>query len=233
MREALGRLSRTLRYQFADEFLLESALTHRSAAPHNNERLEFLGDAILSFVMANALFQNYPQAREGELTRLRASLVRQETLAQIARDIGLGSFLHLGAGELKSGGRDRESILADAFEALVGAIYLDSDIDSCARVVLEIFDTRLNEIATAAAEKDPKTKLQEYLQARHLELPEYTVTEVGGSPHQHSFTVECRIPDLEEPTRGVGTNRRGAEQDAARLALVMLESTTETDAGRV
>ncbi len=233
MREALTRLSRTLGYRFADERLLESALTHRSAAPHNNERLEFLGDAVLGFVVANALFHNYPHAREGELTRLRASLVRRETLALIARDIGLGPLLHLGAGELKSGGRDRDSILSDAFEALIGAVYLDSDIDSSARFVLEIFDTRLNEIAAVAAEKDPKTKLQEYLQARHLELPEYTVTEVQGSAHQHSFTVECRLPDFEKITQGVGSNRRGAEQDAARHALVILENTTETDAGRV
>ena len=138
MREALSRLSRTLGYQFADQCLLESALTHRSAAPHNNERLEFLGDAILSFVVAKTLFHNYPGAREGELTRLRASLVRRETLAQIARDIGLGPFLHLGAGELKSGGRDRDSILADTLEALVGAIYLDSDMDICARFVLAV-----------------------------------------------------------------------------------------------
>ena len=230
MREALNRLSRTLGYQFADERLLESALTHRSAAPHNNERLEFLGDAILSFIVANALFHNHTNAREGELTRLRASLVRRETLAQIARDLGLGASLHLGAGELKSGGRDRDSILADAFEALVGAVYLDSDIDTCTDLVSTIFDTRLNEIATAAAEKDPKTKLQEYLQARHLELPQYSIKEVEGAGHQHSFTVECRVPDFEEVTRGFGSNRRVAEQEAARLALIMLESVTESDA---
>ena len=127
MREVLDRLSPTLGYQFTDEHLLDCALTHRSAASHNNERLEFLGDAIHSFVIANALFRRYPRAREGELTRLRAALVRRETLAEIARDIGLGRFLHLGAGELKSGGRDRDPILADAFEALVGAIYLDGN----------------------------------------------------------------------------------------------------------
>ena len=230
MREALTRLGRTLGYQFADERWLEAALTHRSAAPHNNQRLEFLGDAILSFVVANTLFHNYHGAREGELTRLRAALVRRETLAEIAREIGLGPFLHLGAGELKSGGRDRDSILADAFEAVVGAVYLDSDIDTCAGFVLAVLDARLNEIAVAAGEKDPKTKLQEYLQARHLDLPEYTVTEVQGSAHQHSFTVECRIPEHEEVTRGVGSNRRGAEQDAARRVLVLLECISETDA---
>ena len=230
MREALPRLYRTLGYQFADVHLLESALTHRSAAAQNNERLEFLGDSILGFVVAIALYRHKQYASEGELTRLRASLVRRETLAQLARDLGLGPFLKLGPGELKSGGRNRDSILADAFEALVGAVYLDSDIDTCMSLVLNIFDARLNEVVAVAAEKDPKTKLQEYLQARHLDLPEYTVAEIGGSPHEHSFTVECRISDHHEVTRGIGSTRRGAEQDAARQALTMLQAATEPNA---
>ena len=230
MRDALNRLSRTIGYQFADEHLLESALTHRSASVHHNERLEFLGDAILSFIIANELFQHHSRAREGELTRLRASLVRRETLVRIARDIDLGAFLTLGAGELKSGGRARDSILADAFEALVGAVYLDSDIHVCSDFVLAMFETRLCELASVAPEKDPKTKLQEFLQARHHELPQYTVMEILGGSHEHPFTVECRMAGYDEVTHGVGSSRRRAEQDAARLALLMLESVADSDA---
>jgi len=229
MREALRDINRSLGYQFSDERLLESALTHRSAATHHNERLEFLGDAILSFIITKALFIHYPQAREGKLTRLRASLVRRETLAQLAREINLGRFLYLGAGELKSGGRGRDSILADAFEALIGAVYLDSDIEICSNLVLKLFESRLSEIASETSEKDPKTRLQEFLQARHMELPRYTVTQVQGAAHAHNFTVECRLPDYEETTLGVGSNRRAAEQDAARLALTLLDNLTQTD----
>ncbi len=222
MDDAGSRFAQGSGYRFSDQRLLERALTHRSASQDNNERLEFLGDAILNLLIAEALFQHFPVAREGELTRLRAALVRRETLAEVARDLGLGAFLRLGAGERKTGGRDRDSILADAFEAVVGAVYLDGDIQACRGCVLAVFGERLESIATLAAEKDPKTRLQEVLQARKLPLPAYAVTQVEGAAHEHSFTVECRISGVSEATVGLGSNRRGAEQEAARKALELI-----------
>jgi len=219
MKDADRRLMNRVGLTFSDPSLLEQALTHRSAGSPNNERLEFLGDAILNFVVAEQLYRANPHAHEGRLTRLRAHLVRRETLAGVARDLDLGDALRLGPGELKSGGRDRDSILADALEALIGALYLDVGIDACREVIVRLFAERLARADTIVGLKDAKTRLQEALQSRGLGLPEYRVIEVEGAAHDQSFTVECRIPTLSEPCRGSGTSRRKAEQDAARRAL--------------
>ncbi len=223
MAESRSQQADCLRYSFDNEALLCRALTHRSAAARHNERLEFLGDSILNFLIAEALYQRFVSLREGELTRLRATLVRRETLAAISRDLGIGALLSLGGGELKSGGRDRDSILADAFEALVGAVYLDSDLSTCRDWLLRVFDDRIHCVSAEAAHKDPKTRLQERMQAHKLPLPDYAVIEVAGAAHEHCFTVECRVSGLSQTTVGSGPNRRGAEQDAADKALALLE----------
>ncbi len=228
MTKAVSHLAQVLGYQFRDEPLLTRALTHRSATRDNNERLEFLGDAILSFLIAEALYHQFPDATEGELTRFRAKLVRRETLAALSRNLDLGDFLNLGPGELKSGGRDRDSILADAFEALVGALFVDSDLGTCRERVLMAFADRLQHAPELASEKDPKTLLQELLQGRKLALPEYAVTEIEGAAHEHTFTVECRIAGVSQVTVGCGSNRRSAEQEAARKALQLLQRETES-----
>lgn len=223
MRGDLERLSRELGHCFNDPELLESALTHRSAGSGNNERLEFLGDAVLSFVISGELFSRFPQADEGSLSRLRAALVKGETLAKLARAVHLGDYLRLGAGELKSGGFRRESILADALEALIGAVYIDAGIDAARSLVMQLFAPRLAEAKPEAAQKDPKTRLQEFLQSRHMPLPEYEVVSVEGDAHAQTFVVECRIDILPEPVRGIGGSRRKAEQSAAEQALVTLD----------
>jgi ribonuclease-3 len=205
---------------FQQPELLEEALTHRSASPRNNERLEFLGDALLSLVMAECLFQRYPQASEGELSRLRANLVKGETLAELARSLKLGENLRLGQGELKSGGPQRESILADALEAIFAAVYLDGGLNACRALILHLYRDCLEGLASASESRDPKTRLQEYLQARQQPLPVYTVLEIRGEPHAQSFTVECAVAD--HRAVAVGSNRRKAEQDAARQVLEQL-----------
>ncbi len=212
-------LYQTLTYPFRQEDYLTTALTHRSAGSPNNERLEFLGDALLSCIIAEALFERFPDAREGELTRLRANLVKGETLAQIAQQLGLGQYLRLGGGELKSGGGRRASILADALEAIIGAIYLDSDLNTCQRVVLHLWQNYLNNLSLKKICKDPKTRLQEYLQAKQKPLPTYRVLTIDGAPHDQHFEVECIVPGLPKPTHGSGESRRRAEQSAAALAL--------------
>ncbi len=212
------RLQEHLGYRFADPSLLDCALTHRSLGAENNERLEFLGDAVLSFLVAEALHRGDDAAPEGRLTRLRASLVCRETLAEMARDIEIGPCLRLGGGELKSGGRDRDSILADAFEALIGAIYLDGRFEACRAVVGELFASRLARALAGDSLKDAKTRLQEVLQARGEPLPVYRVTGVDGAAHAQRFTVECALDDLGIITTGTGRSRRGAEQSAAALA---------------
>lgn len=217
------RLQQQLGYTFADAALLAQALTHRSAGSRNNERLEFLGDAMLGGVIAGALFHRFPQASEGRLSRLRAALVRRESLADIARDLELGHYLDLGAGERKSGGHRRESITADALEAIFGAIYLDSDFDTCRRCILGLFVKQLDGLSETVVLKDPKTRLQEYLQARHMPLPDYTVIEVSGEAHAQHFRVQCRVADR-APVTGTGGSRRQAEQDAAAQVLELLES---------
>ncbi|MCB1805397.1 MAG: ribonuclease III [Candidatus Competibacteraceae bacterium] len=217
----IDTLCRRLGYTFTDDALLRTALTHRSAAGANNERLEFLGDSILNFVIAEALFEHYPKAKEGELSRLRASLVKGDTLADAARAIELGDYLNLGSGELKSGGFRRDSILADALEALLAAVYLDSDFATCRALIRRLFGPQLAALPAADQLKDPKTRLQEALQARQQALPVYDVLAVSGEPHDQKFTVRCTI-DNGLVTVAEGASRRKAEQEAARQALRQL-----------
>ena len=217
-----AKLCRILGYDFSDLTLLQLALTHRSYASTNNERLEFLGDSILNFVIAEALFQQFPKGREGQLSRLRARLVRGETLAEVAKDWGLGDFLRLGSGELKSGGFRRESILADAVEAIIGAIYLDSGMERAHERVATWFGPRLEELTLEDHLKDPKTQLQEFLQSRKQPLPKYQVLKVSGEAHNQDFEVSCEVSVLDQPVVGTGSSRRGAEQHAARETLTKL-----------
>jgi len=223
MNDAEGRLQDRLGYAFNDSGLLDQALTHRSCGAHNNERLEFLGDAILGFVVADLLYNADPDAHEGRLTRLRAHLVRRETLASIARDMQLGEALALGPGELKSGGRDRDSILADALEAVIGATYLDGGMSSCRAVLEGLYTDRLDRAAVEMALKDPKTRLQETMQGHGRALPQYTVVNLDGAPHDQSFTVACLVEGIPDPVTGFGSSRRKAEQDAATKALAALD----------
>ncbi|WP_161866588.1 MULTISPECIES: ribonuclease III [Pseudomonas] len=218
----LSRLERKLGYSFKDQDLMILALTHRSFAGRNNERLEFLGDAILNFVAGEALFERFPQAREGQLSRLRARLVKGETLAVLARGFELGEYLRLGSGELKSGGFRRESILADALEALIGAIYLDAGMEAARERVLDWLTGELDGLTLVDTNKDPKTRLQEFLQSRACELPRYEVVDVQGEPHCRTFMVECQVALLNEKTLGQGGSRRIAEQVAAAAALIAL-----------
>jgi ribonuclease-3 len=210
LRERLG-------YDCRDAALLEAALTHRSAATLNNERLEYLGDAVLSFVVAELLYRMLPCAPEGDLSRLRASLVSGETLAAVAAEQGLGDWLVLGEGELKSGGHRRKSILADALEAVVGAVYLDGGMDPARAVVERVLRTRLDHLPPAAVLKDAKTRLQETLQGRGQELPVYVLLAAIGPPHQQTFRMRCELPGLDIAAEAEGSSRRRAEQEAARL----------------
>ncbi len=215
-------LTAKLGYQFQDPELLEAALSHRSARGVNNERLEFLGDSIVNFIIAEILYRKFPSAREGELSRLRASLVKGETLSKLAREFDLGNYLRLGTGEQKSGGHQRHSILADAFEAIVGAIYLDNGIDNCRKLLMKWYRDRLASITLESIQKDPKTQLQEYLQAHKLPLPNYSVESVEGADHEQKFFVQCQVDGVEAVTVGQGSNRRRAEQQAAKLFLQFL-----------
>lgn len=218
------RLLEALGYQFRDPVWLELALTHRSVSgARNNERLEFLGDSILNFVVADFLYQHFPAENEGRLSRLRARLVKQETLADVARDLQLGDYLKLGAGELKSGGFRRESILADTVEAVLGAIYRDcQDMHLCAGLVQAWFGERLSGVGRETVLKDSKSRLQEFLQGRRLGLPVYTVVSIQGEAHNQFFHVSCEVPGLAETTQGRGVSRRYAEQEAAAQALLQL-----------
>lgn len=222
MHKALDSLMRKLGYQFQQTVLLEQALTHRSCKGQHNERLEFLGDALLGFVIAEALFQRFPQTREGDLTRMRAALVKGVTLASIAQELALSDYLRLGPGELKSGGYRRESILADALEAILGAIYLDSGMAAAKERILVWFGSRLEEI-TPGQQKDSKTQLQEYLQGLRLPLPTYDVIATAGEAHQQTFTVRCTVPG-KTPIHATGASRRKAEQDAAAMALELIKN---------
>ena len=223
MNDADRRLQGRVGYAFNDPGLLDQSLTHRSRGARNNERLEFLGDAILNFVVAELLYQAEPDAHEGRLTRLRAHLVRRESLAAIARGLNLGEVLRLGPGESKSGGRGRDSILADAFEAVIGAIYLDGGMPPCRGVLETLYRDRLARAAREVGLKDPKTRLQEVLQGQGHALPQYTVVNLEGAPHDQSFTVECRADGIPNPVTGSGFSRRKAEQDAASKALEALD----------
>jgi ribonuclease-3 len=220
--KAQTELCRRLNYEFQDPALLERALTHRSKSEANYERLEFLGDSVLNLVISTELYDRYPDLSEGELTRLRASLVRQQTLAEQARALDLGGCLALGGGELKSGGYDRDSILADSLEALFGAIYKDRGIGQVTRVIHHLYRASLERLNPQVIPKDPKTELQEVLQKQSLPVPTYNLLEISGEPHAQHFVIEARIPGLEAPVRGEGSNRRNAEQEAAAKALALL-----------
>jgi ribonuclease-3 len=211
-----------LGYAFRDPALLDAALTHRSASKHNYERLEFLGDAVLNFTTAVLLYREYPDADEGDLSRYRAALVSGTSLAAVASGLGLGEQLRLGSGELKSGGYRRSSILADALEALFGAVYLDGGAAAASAVIETLFAGRVGELPEAHELKDPKTRLQEQLQARGLRLPAYAVEAVSGEPHEQRFVATCQVPDLALLARGEGSSRRRAEQAAAQRVLEQL-----------
>ncbi len=218
----LKSLQKNLHHSFKDEALLTHALTHRSKQKtKNNERLEFLGDSVLSLIISTHLFRHYPKIREGELSRLRAALVKGETIAKIANTVGMGECLQLGVGELKSGGHQRESILAGAFEAVIGAIYLDSDFQTVQHCVLRWYGDLIETIDTQTDVKDAKTTLQEWLQAKQMSLPSYEFS-VTGDAHKQTFTVICRVDGLSFETKGVSTSRRKAEQIAAKLFLNQL-----------
>ncbi|MGQ0286940.1 ribonuclease III [Pasteurellaceae bacterium 22721_9_1] len=219
----LNRLQRHIGYQFNQVALLQQALTHRSAAKIHNERLEFLGDAILNLTIAEALYQQFPNCNEGELSRMRASLVREQTLAELARKFELGDYMALGAGELKSGGFRRASILADCVEAIIGAMSLDRDLAQTMTIVRQWYQDYLQAIKPGENQKDPKTRLQEYLQSKRLELPTYNVTHIQGEAHCQTFTVECNVSNLDRTFIGVASSRRKAEQIAAEQVLKELD----------
>lgn len=219
------RLQSLIGYRFKRNELLQQALSHRSyARAANNERLEFLGDSVLSLIISNFIYRRFDGASEGRLSRIRASLVKQETLARVARKIHLGDCILLGGGELKSGGFRRDSILADGLEALIAAIYLDSNYAEAEKVVLYLFDDLLQGIDAQRSMKDPKTRLQEYLQAKQQPLPNYTVVQTSGKSHDQVFTVRCEILESGLQGEGRGSSRKKAEQQAALNILNQLES---------
>ena len=222
MEKAESWLEKTLQYRFHDVGLFVQALTHRSATGPNNERLEFLGDAVLDFVISDALFELRPEADEGDLSKLRASLVKDTSLAELAVDLGLGEHLILGSGERKTGGHRRESILADALEAIFGAVYLDSGFNAAEDLIHRVFKQRLEALPDAEDLRDPKTRLQEWLQARKLSLPTYDLVSVTGKDHRQKFVVSCTVIELSQTTEGQSTSRRKAEQHAARGMLLVL-----------
>ena len=219
-----------LGYDFADPALLDAALTHRSAGRPNNERLEFLGDAVLNGVVSEALYLGFPRAPEGELTRWRSELVREATLAALAREVGLGDAMRLGPGELKSGGFRRDSILADTLEAIFGAIYLDRGWEAARRVVTTLLATRLQALEAIKPPKDAKTRLQEWLQAQGLPLPTYEISGSIGSDHEKVFFARCSIDALSLRGDGEGSSRRAAETSAAAATLALIESGAYRDA---
>ncbi|MVW71894.1 ribonuclease III [Bordetella sp. 15P40C-2] len=216
---SLATLETRLDYRFRDVGLLEQALTHRSHSARHNERLEFLGDSVLNFVVAALLFDRYPKLDEGDLSRVRANLVKQASLADIAQRLELSQYLHLGEGELKSGGFRRPSILADAVEAIFGAAFLDGGFEVARRVISHQYEPVLASVDPATLGKDAKTLLQEFLQGRKMALPQYTVVATHGAAHNQQFEVECSIPALDIKIVAPGASRRAAEQGAAKMAL--------------
>ena len=206
-------------YRFNDESLLKLALSHRSMGCANNERLEFLGDAVLGLVMAESIYQRFPTASEGEMSRLRSLLVNKQSLAEVAQRLSLGDELLLGPGELRSGGRQRASILADTFEAVIGAIYFDGGLDAAKASITQVFAYKLDVLDLDQVSKDAKTRLQELLQSQHLSLPLYELVLTAGKPHEQQFHVRCRVQGVALETMGQGRSRREAEQMAARLFL--------------
>ncbi|AWL11402.1 Ribonuclease III [Saliniradius amylolyticus] len=219
---AYDAISRNLGYEFQNPDNLHQALTHRSASRQHNERLEFLGDSVLGMVIAQELYFRFPEQPEGKLTRMRSTLVKGETLAELAREFHLGDGLQLGPGELKSGGFRRDSILADAMEAVIGAIFLEAGFDTVKQRVLSWYQARLEKLDPNYHPKDHKTRLQEYLQSRRQPLPEYTVVDVTGKSHDQTFTVECQVQGMTAPATAKANSRRRAEQQAARQILEQL-----------
>lgn len=224
MDNAAAWLARSLDYQFADPGLLKEALTHRSATGQSNERLEFLGDAVLDFVISAEVYGQRPDANEGDLSRFRASLVNDASLAELAAELGVGEYIKLGGGEKKTGGHRRSSILADTLEALFGAVYLDRGFAAAETLILHVYRERLAKLPESGDLRDPKTKLQEYLQGSGFELPDYDVSEVSGKPHRRRFVVTCKAAALNLESNGEGTSRRIAEQNAAREMLTMIKA---------
>ncbi|ACJ17927.1 ribonuclease III [Coxiella burnetii] len=218
----LNKLMERLGHQFNNLELLKIALTHRSSGADNNERLEFLGDSVLGFIIASELYQRRPQAREGDLSRMRASMVNGDELAQMSTKLGINEYLQLGVGEQKSGGKRRRSILADALEAIVGSIYIDAGLETCRRCVLNWYGERVDDLSKLSPKKDAKSLLQEWLQARRLPLPTYEV-KITGEAHAQTFTVNCYVKGLPHKTEGVNTTRRRAEQIAAKRFLELLD----------
>ncbi len=217
-------LRERLRYEPRDLALFRAALTHRSASGPTTQRLEFLGDAVLNLVIARHLYGCFPDATEGDLSRLRSRVVSREPLAEVAVELTLGDTLQLGSGELRSGGFRRQSILADGLEAVFGAIYLDGGLDAAAAVIVQLFGSRIAALPEPEALKDAKTRLQEYLQSRSLTLPHYAVLNVAGEDHAQSFEVSCEVPELGLSVRGRGSSRRRAEQQAAERMLAQIET---------
>lgn len=215
-------LAKTLSYEFNDANLLQQALTHRSCPGQNNERLEFLGDAVLDAVVSEVVFESHANSPEGDLSRLRASLVNTTSLGELAADLGLGEHLILGGGERKSGGHRRESILADALEAIFGAVYVDAGFEAAAQIIKTAFGDRLVDLPSVADLRDPKTRLQEWLQARAFGLPEYNLIKASGKAHQQVFEVACFVKDHALTSTGYGTTRRNAEQESAEKMLIAL-----------
>jgi ribonuclease III len=224
MVKKLESLEQSLAYQFSNPDLAQLALTHRSANAVHNERLEFLGDSLLGFIVAETLFRLNPHASEGELSRMRSALVKKSALAAIARALNLGDYIQLGSGELNSGGDDRDSILADTVEALIAAIYLDGGIDACTAFVNKISEAKLVQQASATKQKDAKTRLQELLQAQGRPLPKYKVVEISGAAHEQVFHVSCKLESLGAEAAGSGSSKREAEQKAASKILQELET---------
>ncbi|WP_333875066.1 ribonuclease III [Methylobacter sp.] len=220
-------LSKKLGLAFNNPQLFTIALTHRSASPNNNERLEFLGDSILGFVIAQKLYELFPGACEGVLSRLRASLVNQGSLAELARKHQLGDYLLLGSGELKSGGFRRDSILSDAVEAIIGALYNDQGMDACQQWILQLFAEKLKNLSLDNWQKDPKTQLQELMQSKKMELPDYTLMTMSGLAHEQTFKVKCTTSLIAESCIGTGNSRKKAEQSAAELMLELLNKETK------
>lgn len=212
-------------HRFADPSLLEQALTHRSAGSQHNERQEFLGDALLNCIAAEALYQRWPRADEGALTRARAALVRESALAGVARRLDLGQHLTMGPGEMKSGGHRRDSVLADAVEAIIAAVYLDAGFTACREVVLRWLEPDIAALPVGKVRKDAKTRLQEWLQGRSRPLPEYELIETRGAEHAKVFAVRCTLADVAHAAIGEGGSRRQAEQEAAAAMLAQLEGT--------
>ncbi len=219
----LNRLIKILGYDYKNVALLKHALTHRSMGAHNNERLEFLGDSLVNFLIADVLYHQFSGISEGDLSRIRAHLVKGETLAVIGKELNLPDFLMLGPGELKSGGFRRESIIADAVEAIIASVYEDGGMEACRTLVNHLFSSRLKSLDPSKVGKDPKTRLQEYLQSRQAPLPAYTVISVNGPAHAQEFMVSCFVESINQKFEAVATNRRKAEQLSAEQALSVLE----------